>query len=199
MRRFADWIQSVALSLGAEGLFVVAFLDSSFLSLPEINDLLLIWMVTRHRERMLLYASASTLGSVAGCLTLYFIGRKGGEAVAHRRFGTDRTERAIAAFRRYGTVAVLIPSLLPPPMPFKIFVLLSGVAGISASRFALAIGIGRGLRYFGEGFLALRYGEQALTFVREQGRVVAIGLAILLLAGLVGYVLWRKAKTAGGR
>ena len=68
MRRFADWIQAAALSLGAPGLFIVAFLDSSFLSLPEINDLLLVVMVTQHKSRMVLYASSATLGSIAGCL-----------------------------------------------------------------------------------------------------------------------------------
>jgi membrane protein YqaA with SNARE-associated domain len=199
MTSIADWVRSVALSLGAEGLFIVAFLDSSFLSLPEINDLLLIWMVTRHKERMLLYAAASTLGSLAGCLTLYFIGRKSGEAMARRQFGSARTDRVLATFRRYGVVAVLIPSLLPPPMPFKVFVVLAGVVGISSSRFALAIGIGRGVRYLGEGLLAVRYGDQALTFVREQGEFAAIFLVALLILGLAGYLFWRKAKVPASR
>src|SRR5688572_22188160 len=144
MRRFADWIQATALAFGAPGLFVVAFLDSSFLSLPEINDLLLIWMVTQHKSRIVLYASAATLGSIAGCLVLYYIGRKGGDALVRRRFNTARVDWALAIMQRHGVLAVLIPSLLPPPAPFKIFVLLAGVARISAARFAMAIGkIGR--------------------------------------------------------
>ena len=134
MGRFADWIQSFALALGAPGLFIVGFLDSSFLSLPEINDLLLIWMVTQHKSRMLYYAASSTLGSVAGCLVLYYVGRKSEEWVA-RRFSAARMERAMKTFQRYGVMAVLIPSLLPPPAPFKVFVLLSGIAGISVTRF----------------------------------------------------------------
>jgi membrane protein YqaA with SNARE-associated domain len=150
-------------------------------------------MVTQHKERMVLYATASTLGSVAGCLTLYYLGRKGGAALVRRRFGVERTERAAATFERYGVMAVLIPSLLPPPLPFKVFVVLSGVAGISPSRFLAAISIGRGLRYFGEGYLAVRYGDQALTLLREQGRSVALLLVAVLLAGLAGYVLWRRA------
>src|SRR5262245_13772664 len=106
MRRFAEWLQSIALTFGAPGLFVIAFLDSSFLSLPEINDLLLIWMVTRHKARMLLYASAATLGSIAGCLVLYYIGRKGGDALVRRRFGTARVDRALDTVRKYGVLAV---------------------------------------------------------------------------------------------
>ena len=74
----------------------------------------------------------ATLGSLAGCLVLYYIGRKGGEALVRKRFTGDKVERAMARLQRYGVMAVLIPSLLPPPAPFKIFVLLAGVAGISA-------------------------------------------------------------------
>src|SRR5262245_64951711 len=118
MGRFVDWIQGFALALGGPGLFLVAFLDSSFLSLPEINDLLLIWMVTQHKERMVFYATSATLGSIAGCLVLYYIGRKGDEWVT-RRFHPERLERATATFQRYGLMAVLIPALLPPPAPFK--------------------------------------------------------------------------------
>ena len=87
MGRFVDWVRALALALGAPGLFLVAFLDSSFLSLPEITDLLLIWMVTQHKARMvLLRARCATLGSIAGCLVLYYIGRKGGEALVRKRF-----------------------------------------------------------------------------------------------------------------
>jgi membrane protein YqaA with SNARE-associated domain len=194
MEKFADWVRSVAMSLGAGGLFIVGFLDSSFLSLPELNDLLLIWMVVEHKERMVLYATASTLGSVAGCLTLYYLGRKGGAALVKRRFGVERTARAAATFERYGVMAVLIPSLLPPPLPFKVFVVLSGVVGISPSRFLVAVCVGRGLRYFGEAFLAVRYGDQALTLLREHGRSATLLLAAVLLTGLAGYVLWRRAN-----
>ena len=96
MARFVGWIQSIALGLGAPGLFLAALADSSFLSLPEIDDIVLIWMVTQHKSRMLLYAAGATLGSVAGCLVLYDVGRKGDQSVM-RRFSADRMERAIEA------------------------------------------------------------------------------------------------------
>ena len=73
MRKLVDWIQAAALALGAPGLFLAAVADSSFISLPEVVDILLIWMVTQHKSRMLLYASSATLGSVVGCLLLYAI------------------------------------------------------------------------------------------------------------------------------
>lgn len=193
MRRFVNWIEAVALGLGAPGLFLAAIADSSFLSLPEVVDILLIFMVTQHKSRVLLYATSATLGSIVGCLLLYGVGRKGDQFIM-RRFNAQRVERTLATFRRYGIMAVLIPSLLPPPAPFKIFVLLSGAAGISTGRFVVAIAIGRGIRYFGEAALAFWYGDAALAFLRANGRVVSLSIAILCAVGLAGYLLWKKSS-----
>jgi membrane protein YqaA with SNARE-associated domain len=199
MSRVADWLQSTALALGAPGLFVIAFLDSSFLSLPEINDLLLVWMVTRHKERVILYATAATLGSLAGCLTLYHLGRKGGEAFVRKRFKGTTVDQVIKSVQRNGVMAVIIASLLPPPAPFKAFVLLSGIAGIKPGSFTTAILIGRGVRYFGEGALAVRYGDQAIEFLNVHGRVISLVLVALCAAGLVGWVLWNRRTAASVR
>jgi membrane protein YqaA with SNARE-associated domain len=196
MGRFVDRIQAFALALGGPGLFIIAFLDSSFLSLPEINDLLLIWMVTQHEARMVYYASCATLGSIAGCLLLYYLGRKGDEWIS-QRFNPKRRERALNTFQRYGVLAILIPSLLPPPAPFKIFVLLAGVAGISVGRFIAAIAIGRGVRYFGEGLLAVYYGDRAMEFIESNGQQISIGLAGLLVLGAAVYVFLKRARRSG--
>jgi membrane protein YqaA with SNARE-associated domain len=191
MSQFVDRIQALALAMGWPGLFLVAFLDSSFISLPEVNDLLLIYMVTQHKSRMILYALSATLGSIAGCLVLYYIGRKGDQWIA-RRFSQARIEKAMATVQRYGVMAVLIPSLLPPPAPFKIFVLLAGVAGISLPRFVIAIAIGRGIRYFGEGALALWYGDRALQYLHDNSGQFALIVVGLLVAGLVAYLVVKK-------
>src|SRR2546422_8534762 len=135
MSRIGDALRAFALTLGAPGLFVVAFLDSSFLSLPEIADILVVWMVTHNKSRVVVYVVSVTLGSVAGCLLMYYIGRKGGEAVLRQRFAPEMIERARATFRRHSVTTILIASILPPPAPFKIFVLLAGAAGMSAGRF----------------------------------------------------------------
>jgi membrane protein YqaA with SNARE-associated domain len=193
MSRFAAWIQGVALSLGAPGLFLIAFLDSSFLSLPEIADIMVVYMVTQHPSRVVLYVLATTTGSMCGCLLMYFIGRKGGEAVVRKRFAGPSVERAMGFFQRYGVVAVLIPSLLPPPMPFKIFVLLSGVSRIPTLRFLTAIAIGRGLRYSILGALAIRYGRPAMAFIRENVTLVSLVAAGLLLVMFAVYLRWARA------
>jgi membrane protein YqaA with SNARE-associated domain len=192
MQRFVDWIQAFALSLGGPGLFVISFLDSSFLSFPEVCDVLIVWLTVQHKERMLFYALMCTLGSVAGCFALFTVGRRGGEAFLKRRFKAGHIERAMAAFRRFGMLAVIVPSLLPPPMPFKIFVLAAGVAKVSPVNFIIAASIGRGIRYFGEGLLAYWYGERAIRFLAENSRVAGIVLAVLIVTGAVAWFWWKR-------
>lgn len=194
MQRLVSWVQGFALSLGGPGLFIIAFLDSSFLSFPEVCDLLIVWLTVQHKERMLFYALMCTLGSVAGCFALYTVGRRGGEAFLKKRFQAGHIERAMAMFRRYGMLAVIVPSLLPPPMPFKVFVLAAGVARVRPFDFLLAVSIGRGIRFFGEGFLALWYGEQAIGFLRENARMAGLVTAGLIVLGAVVWFWWRKRR-----
>lgn len=187
-------MQASAVALGGPGLFLIAFLDSSFLSFPEVVDLLIIWLVTAHKERMLYYALLPTLGSMAGCFALYLVGRKGGEAFLRRRFSDSHVDHALAIFRRHGLLAVAVPSLLPPPVPFKPFVLAAGVAGVRPVDFLIAVGAGRGVRYFGEALLAVWYGERAAQFLRDNARPVSLGLAAAVLAGGLAWIWYHKRK-----
>jgi membrane protein YqaA with SNARE-associated domain len=197
MARITAWIEAFALGIGGPGLFIIAFLDSSFLSFPEVNDLLIVLMVINHPERMVFYASMATLGSIAGCLALYVVGRRGGNALMQKRFKGGNVERAASLMRKYGAMALIVPALLPPPAPFKIFVLLGGVANIPLPTFIWAIALGRGIRYFGEGLLAVLYGKQALQYLQDNGRTVALVLGLLALAGGVAYYAWqRRARPA---
>jgi len=91
-----------------------------------------------------------------------------------------------------------VPSLLPPPAPFKIFVLLAGIAGVTPGRFAATIAVGRGIRYFGEGALAVLYGDRAINFLRENSETVGVVLAILVVVGAVGVWAWRKRRRSRG-
>ena len=195
MHRFVSSIQALALTWGAPGIAFVAFLDSSILSLPEIADLLVIYMVTKHPTRFAVYVASATLGSLLGCLLLYYIG-KGGETLLRKSISTHRYDATLAAFRRHGVMAVLVPSLLPPPAPFKPFVLLAGVAEISATKFTIAILIGRGARYLIEGVLALWYGERAIAYIRAHGMTVALVAVVLLLVGFVIYLRWPRTRPA---
>lgn len=152
--------------------------------------MLLVWMVIEHPTRILLYAFMATAGSVAGCWAIYYLARRGGEAFVRKRFHERHVDRSLALFQRYGVWVLIVPALLPPPAPFKIFVLMSGVAGMSHARFLVGVTVGRGLRYFGEALLALWYGRAAIAFLNDNLKPVAwittaaFGLAIV-------YLIWR--------
>ena len=194
MKTVVAWIQAFATAIGGPGLFIIAFLDSSFLSFPEVNDLLVISMVAKYPHWMPYYAGLSTLGSVLGCLSIYYVARRGGEALVRRRFSGPALDRATRLSQRYGVLALLIPSLLPPPAPFKVFVLLAGVSGMAPLPFALTIAVGRGLRYFGIGLLTVWYGEQTRVFLESNGRAIAYWLAGLVAAGAILVVLVRHLR-----
>ena len=194
MARIITWVQTFAIAIGGPGLFIIAFLDSSFLSLPEINDLLVITMVIENPERMPYYALMATLGSITGCLVLYVLGYRGGQAVLERRFGGPKLDRAMALSKKYGVLAVALPAILPPPAPFKVFVLLAGVARVPWLKFAVAVGLGRGLRYFGEGWLAVRYGDRAIVLLEENSVFVSLVLAAMVFVGGIAFFLWSSRR-----
>jgi membrane protein YqaA with SNARE-associated domain len=199
MKRVMAWAAGLVGAFGGWGLFVVAFLDSSFLSLPGINDILVLRMVTQHKDRLLYYASMSTLGSIAGCLVIYWLAWKGGEAFVRKRFSSGSVDRGFEAVRRYGLLALLVPSMLPPPAPFKVFVILAGVVRIRPLSFVLAIGIGRGLRYLVEGLLAVWYGDMAARYIDEHGKMAALVAALLVLVIGLAVVWWQRRRPAEGR
>ncbi len=194
MRAFIAWLYAVALSLGGPGLFAVALLDSSFISLPQINDLLVVLMVIDDKPWMLYYAAMATLGSVAGCYVIYVLARRGGEAFLRRRLAASRVEHALALYRRHGLLALMVPALLPPPAPFKLFVLAAGVAGVRPLPFVTGIAVARGARYTALGILAIYYGDAALELMRTRGRVVALWIVAGILVLVGAWWLWRRRR-----
>jgi membrane protein YqaA with SNARE-associated domain len=191
-------IQEWATELGGVGLFIIALLDSSFLSFPQVNDLLIIVLSTTFPERMPYYAGMTTVGSLIGCFLLYGVARRGGEVFLRKRLKGRYVDRAIALYQRHGLLAVVVPALLPPPVPFKVFVLLAGAASVSPVRFGIAVAVGRGIRYFGQGYLAVLYGEQAAEFMKTHGTAIGIGLALtaVLIATVVFMLRKRRHGTA---
>jgi membrane protein DedA with SNARE-associated domain len=113
-----------------------------------------------------------------------------------RRFKGRHVDRALAAYRRFGVFAVIVPALLPPPAPFKIFVLLAGVAQMNPVTFSASIAVGRGVRYFGEGWLAVRYGEQAIDYIHEHSARVSLWLAAFVVAGGLAYDVGRRRRAS---
>jgi len=181
--KLSVWKQKIvafAGTLGAPGLFLISFLDSSVLTFPVINDLLLIELSIQHPARMTLYALMAASGSVLGCVLLYFIARKGGEAFFHKKAG----DRALA-IRRWveenGFGGMLVAALLPPPTPFKVFVFAAGVFEVPLRSFTSAIALARLIRYFGVGYLAVKYGKDAIPILERNKLTAAVGLAAFVV------------------
>jgi len=136
---------------------------------------------------MPLYAMMAALGSILGCVLLYFIARKGGEAFFHRKAGAHA--HAIRHWvERNGFVGMLIAALLPPPTPFKFFVLAAGVFEVPLFSYVSAITIARLFRYFGIGYLAIRYGADAMPYLVHHKLQVAVFVISLVI---VSYILSR--------
>ena len=184
----SGWKQKVvafASGLGAPGLFLISFLDSSVLTFPVINDLLLIELSIQRPARMPLYAFLAMLGSILGCVLLFFLAEKGGEALFHKHAG-KRAQAIHNWVVHNGFGGMLIAALLPPPTPFKVFVVAAGVFEVPLASFASAITLARGIRYFGVGYLAIRYGHEALPYLAQH----KVQVTVLVIAfALVSYVL----------
>jgi membrane protein YqaA with SNARE-associated domain len=187
---FKKWLTRLSeylITFGAFGLFAVALLDSTFVPLPSSVDALMLLLSTTYPSWMLLYAFMATTGSALGCLILYLISRRAG-ARALSRFSEARRGRVKNWIERYDMFAVLVATLLPPPFPFKLFVVTAGVFRFSLLRFMLAIVVGRAFRFLLEGYLAVRYGAQAKDILAKYYPWIGLGL----VAGIVIFVILRQ-------
>jgi membrane protein YqaA with SNARE-associated domain len=180
------WLKHTLIPYGSFGLMFLAMCDSSFVSLPEVNDVLLMTFTINEPSGMVKYTLLTILGSVIGCALLYAVGRKGGDAFLRKSFADEKLARVQRWYQRHGVLAIIVPSLLPPPTPFKVFVLSAGTFGISWPKFLTGVIVGRAIRYFSEGILALLYGPAAIQFVQNNyGKIgIAFALVVVVSAGI---------------
>lgn len=196
MEQFVAWLQSLAEQYGGVGMAIIALLDSSFISMPNVNDLLIVWQTIEHPDRWWYYALMTSAGSVAGSMAIYWIGRRSGEAFLKRRFKAEYVVRVRGIFERYGLWAMLVLAIIPPPAPYKVFVLLAGAGGVGPGMFALAVALGRAFRYGLEGWLSRVYGDVAAAFVRDNLATVSVWLVGGAVAAGVVFVVWRRRWAA---
>jgi membrane protein YqaA with SNARE-associated domain len=174
-------LSEVLITFGPFGLFVVALLDSSFVPLPSSADALMLLLTTAHPRWMVLYAAVATAGSAIGCLILYYVSQRAGKR-ALARFSERKQKRVKGWIERYDVISVLVASVLPPPFPFKLFVVSAGVFRFSVTRFLIAIVVGRGFRFLLEGYFAIRYGAQAKAVLAQYYPWIGLGLAVFIVA-----------------
>jgi membrane protein YqaA with SNARE-associated domain len=194
VRWLHDFISEVPIYVAGPAMILIGALDSSLLSLPEINDYLVVARCFSDPKSVFYFPLFAAAGSVLGCLLLYTIMRRGGQAVMRRRFSAENIARVERAYARFGFLALAVPALLPPPMPFKIFVATAGALEYPRWRFVLTVMIARSVRYFIEGVLAVFYGERVLVFMKDNGLYILSGVGALLVVGVGGYVLVKRIR-----
>jgi membrane protein YqaA with SNARE-associated domain len=193
----ARWLEVNVISLpiyfAAPAMIVIGTLDSSLLSLPEINDYLVVGRCFKYPSAAFYFPLFAAIGSVIGCNILYTIVRRGGQAVLRKRFPLAGIKRVERAYERFGFLAIGIPAILPPPLPFKIFVATAGALEYPRWKFLLTVMIARSFRYYLEGILAVYYGRRVLVFMKDNGLVIVSIVGTLVLIGLIIYlVVWMR-------
>jgi membrane protein YqaA with SNARE-associated domain len=187
--KFSHWL----LSFGPFGLLAIAFLDSVLVPIPGGVDAMLMILATARPSWMLIYAGTAVIGSTAGCVVLYIVSQRAGQR-ALARFSESKQKRVKDLIDRYDVLSVLVASVLPPPFPFKLFVVSAGVFRLNIVRFTVAIAAGRTFRYLLEGYLAARYGEHAKEILSRYYPAIGIGLAVLIIVFFVGRNLVRRGR-----
>jgi len=202
-----DWLAAIArwlevnviglpIYLAAPAMIIIGALDSSLLSLPEINDYLVVGRCFKHPTAVFYFPLFAATGSVIGCALLYTIVRRGGQAVLRKRFPLQSIKRVERAYERFGFFAIAIPAILPPPLPFKIFVATAGALEYPRWKFLLTVMIARSLRYYVEGILAVYYGRRVLLFMKDNGLVIVSIVGTLVLIGLIIYFIVRQRRNS---
>jgi len=192
----AKWLEenviSMPIYIAAPAMVVIGALDSSLLSLPEINDYLVVGRCYKYPSAAFYFPLFAAAGSVLGCNILYTIVRRGGQAVLRKRFNLQSIKRVERAYERFGFLAIGIPAILPPPLPFKIFVATAGALEYPRWKFLLTVMIARSFRYYVEGILAVFYGRRVLLFMKDNGLVILSIVGSVVLIGLIIYIVRRR-------
>jgi membrane protein YqaA with SNARE-associated domain len=178
LQALLDWLKA----FGPLGLFGISLVDSAGIPLPGGPDAVMIWLSANTPALMPLYALAATAGSAIGCTLLYLVARRAGVA-ALKRVTPEKRNRIENLLGRYDLIAVMVPAVLPPPFPFKPFVLGAGVFRLKTWRFITAIFIGRSVRFLIEGWLAIRFGEDAGRIIKQHGWKVLVAVVVLAASG----------------
>jgi membrane protein YqaA with SNARE-associated domain len=185
MADFLDVFIKIILGFGVAGLFALAILDSTiFFFLPFAVDAVLIVLVSQNRDTMPIYALVTVAGSLAGCAITFLLVRKVSQETLEKKFSKKKFKKVAKKVKDKGLPGLIITSLLPPPFPFSPFVAAAAVTKVPPKKAFFGIAIGRSLRYFGEGLLALVIGNQILRLLNSGPfKAFMLGLFVLAAAG----------------
>jgi membrane protein YqaA with SNARE-associated domain len=193
LARYGEFVWAMLKPLGSWAVFAIAAIDSAFFGFPL--DPVVASYVYQDRPRFLLYAVMASAGSAAGCIILYLIGYKGGEVLLEKRIPRTKFNKIRSAFDRHEFWALMFPSMMPPPFPFKVFVLAASVFEMNFWHFLLAIFVGRLVRFLILSLLVLKFGPQivALTSAAVAKHWPELALAVLVIGVLFAW-FWCRAR-----
>ena len=179
--------------LGIWAVPAFAAVDAALLGMPL--DAIVAGYAYAHPHRLVLYAVLAATGSALGSVIIYEIGYKGGEVLLVKRIGRARFDRIRSSFERHEFWAIMLPSMLPPPTPFKLFVLSAGVAEMDLRHFLAAIFSGRFIRFSVISLIVIHYGPQILGFLGSAfHRHLSATVAVVAVAALLAWWMVRLRK-----
>jgi membrane protein YqaA with SNARE-associated domain len=151
---------------GVWGIGALAVIDSAAIPVPI--DALVIDYVVHDHARFILICFMAALGSAIGALLPYYLGRAGGELFLLKRINRKRYEQLRDRFEKQEFLAIMIPAMMPPPMPVKLFEFAAGVFEMKVLWFFSAILVGKFLRFLVWAIITILYGPAILnTITRE--------------------------------
>ncbi|HEY8461531.1 MAG TPA: VTT domain-containing protein [Blastocatellia bacterium] len=185
-------VKAMLIGFGAVGIFFIAILDAALIPLPGGPDVVVMALAHQNHAMAPAYVIAAIVGSSIGSLFPYFIGFKGGQA-ALRKFSPKKRARVEELINRYDVWALLLGAVLPPPFPFKLFLISAGAFRMRLWRFLTAMVIGRGVRFALEGWMAVNYGEQAADLFKQHYPKIGLSIAAaIVIIFLLNNLIKRK-------
>jgi len=197
LARYSAWILGLLKVLGIWGVFVITFADSALLGMPV--DFVVATYVYQDRRRLLLYIAMASLGSALGSIPLYIVGYLGGEKVLRKRISEERFQKIHQSFEQHEFWALMFPGMLPPPLPFKIFVLGAAVFEMRFRDFLVAIFLGRFVRFGVLSLLVLWFGPQIVGLLGGVFKRHWIWVVAVMVAGVCVWVALRRRRGRDGR
>lgn len=189
LKEFARW----ATALGPWGIFLVSLSDSAFIPMPQGVDALLIAQAVAAPSSAYLAAALAVLGSLLGSLILYALARRGGQIMLEKKASKSGAEKMRHQVEEYGALVLFLPTAIPLPLPMKVFVIAAGVFQMRLLSFCTVLVVARTIRYFGEAYVAVRYGEQATTFLKENA-LLGLGIAVAVIALFFAVHRWSTSR-----
>src|SRR5215470_7829720 len=188
--------------LGGLGLILLGVVDNSPFPVPGSMDALTVILSAHQKAWWPYYAAMATAGGTLGAYLAYALGKEGEQEALEKRLPRQKAEKFRRIFDRYGYWSIVVPALLPPPFPFSPFPLVAGIMQYSRKKFLIAVGVGRGIRYFILAYLGSRYSKQIFGFFHEYYKPVLWTLVALAVLGAIVAIWWlwkRKRKGKGTR